>query len=339
MTHAGTESPWGSALAWFLGEYLPRHRGLAPNTQDSYATALRLLVEQVGAERGPPHALDPERVLGFLGSLEDVRGNAPSTRNLRLAALKCFAKAMALRDSAHREGYERWLRVPQKRALRRSPDWLELGELARVFAQVDARTRRGFRDLTLLRYAYNTGSRVSELCEMRVDGLALGDAAGATIRGKGGRVRFCPLWSTTAAMLRVYLRTERERPRPGHEEYLFLTRRRGRFCRSGLWKLIRGYLDAAAREGPGLARKRLAPHSLRHTTAVHLLQAGVEMNVIKAWLGHADVSTTSQYLDLDLDRKREALERFGRLDTERLLGSKEVVPPLPAKIVAWLETL
>lgn len=339
MNASDAAPSWRLALEYFLGEYLPRHRGLSPQTQQCYATALRFLVDEVGAARRLPHDLDPQAVLDFLARLESQRGNAPSTRNLRLAALKSFARAMALRDPAHREEYQRWLAVPSKRAHRDAPDWLEVEELARVFAQVDARTRQGFRDLTLLRYAYNTGSRVSEVCTMRVEGLELGSLPGATIRGKGGRVRYCPLWTTTAEMLRVYLRAERERPRPGHEEFLFLTRRRRRFGRSGLWKRVRGYLDAAARETPSIAKKRLVPHSIRHTTAVHLLQAGVEPNVIKAWLGHADVATTSMYLDLDLDRKREALERFGKLDTLGLLGAAAGVPPLPANLVAWLEKL
>lgn len=339
MTASDSAPTWRTALEYFLGEYLPRHRGLAERTRQSYATALRLLVEAAGAQRPLPHQLDAGTLLGFLSGLERERGNAPATRNLRLAAVRSFARAMALRDPDHREEYERLLHVPTKRAHRDAPDWLEIEDLARVFAQVDPRTPSGFRDLTLLRYAYNTGSRVSELCSVRVEGLALGDPPGVTIRGKGGRVRYCPLWATTAEMLRVYLRTERERPRPGHEEYLFLTRRRGRFGRSGMWKLVRQYLDAAARERPSLANKRLVPHSLRHTTAVHLLQAGVEPNVIKAWLGHADVATTSQYLDLDLDRKRDALERFGHLDRLGLLGTGASVTPLPANLVEWLEKL
>ncbi len=120
--------------------------------------------------------------------------------------------------------------------------------------------------------------------------------------------------------------------------YVFLTRRGMRFTRKGLWKLIRSYLDRAARALPSLRGKRLTPHSLRHTTAVHLLQSGVEINAIKAWLGHADVETTSRYLDLDLEAKRNALERFGALDLERLLGdSRPARAPLSKAVVEWLE--
>jgi site-specific recombinase XerD len=330
---------WREAIRFFLQEYLPRHRGLSPRTQESYATALSLLLREVDAERRLPHTLSVLEVLRFLEHLESQRKNCPASRNLRLAALKSFWKAMVLWNPAHRVAYEVLLRIPQKRAHHRTPDYLERDELAALFACVDPRSHRGFRDLTLLRYLYNTGSRISELADARVEWLCLTGSPHVTIRGKGGKCRICPLLATTVELLRVYLRQERPRPGKGYEEFLFLTRSGTRFTRGGMWKLIRGYLDRAAEAQPSLRHKRLTPHSLRHTTAVFLLRAGVEINVIRAWLGHANVATTSHYLDLDLDKKREALERFGRLDLPRLPGADAEAQALPATVLRLLERL
>lgn len=330
---------WREALSFFLAEYLPRIRGLSALTQESYATTLRLLLDRIGSRVPHPSDLDVATVFSFLQHLERDRGNAVASRNQRLAALKSLWKAMALWNPTHRDRYEHLLTIPFKRTTSRAPDYLEPAELAVLLKVPDPGTLRGFRDMTILRYMYNTGSRISEVAQARVDWLSLGSSPEVRIRGKGGKHRICPLWATTAQMLRVYLRTERIPPDKGYEEFLFTTRLGTGFRRAGLWKMIRGHLQEAARTTPSLGQKRLTPHSLRHTTAVHLLRAGVEVNVIKAWLGHADVSTTSLYLDLDLDKKREALERFLKLDIDRLTGSPDAQRPLPAHIASWLEKL
>jgi site-specific recombinase XerD len=331
---------WREALEFFFKEYLPYHRGFSPRTLESYATALRLLSEGIDTKLTGPHELEVPAVLDFLKGLEQRRNNTASTRNLRLAALKSFWKALLLLDPAHRERYDHLLTVPFKRSAKRSPDYLEPEELKRLFDSVDARTPAGFRDLVILRYTYNTGSRISEVAQARTDWFTLAEQSEVTIRGKGGKWRVCPLWPTTAAMLRVYLQQERARPRKGYEEFLFITRLGTAFTRGGLWKMIHGRFGRIAMSMPSLSHKHLTPHSLRHATAVHLLRAGVDINVIKSWLGHADVSTTSGYLDLDLDKKREALELFLKLDMDRLTGDSKIAQiPLPANIVGWLERL
>ncbi|MBF8287081.1 MAG: integrase/recombinase [Candidatus Rokubacteria bacterium] len=326
-------------MRFFFCEYLPQHRGLSRHTQASYAVALRLLVERVGSERGP-HELTAAEVLEFLAGLERERGNSAGTRNARLAALNCLWKALTLWDPAHRDAYVALGAVPSKRCRQRSPDAFEVDELQRLFQLIDTRTSRGFRDQTILRYMYNTGSRISEVVDAQTGWLSLGDRAEVTIRGKGGKARVCPLLKTTAELLRIYLQRERGPARPGFEECLFLSRRGRGFSRAGLWKLLHGYFGRVQAACPSLAGKRLAPHSLRHTTAIYLLRAGVDVTVIKAWLGHADVSTTSRYLDLDMDQKREALDRFLGLDVERLAPGATARPAvLPANIVEWLEKL
>ncbi len=254
---------WRDALHFFLGEYLPRHRGVSANTQTAYATALRFLTERVDTHSQGPYDLSVSEVLGFLENLEQGRGNTAHTRNLRLAALKTFWKAMLLWDPEHKICYEQLLHVPFKRHASRSPDYLEPEELGQLFQAVNPRTPEGFRDLTILRYLYNTGSRISEIAGSRTTWLSLDVHPEVMIRGKGGKSRICPLWQTTAEMLRVYLQQERVRPRKGYEDFLFLTRLRTAFRRQSLWKLIHGYFQRAADAMPNLRRKHLTPHSLR----------------------------------------------------------------------------
>jgi site-specific recombinase XerD len=331
---------WRDALGFFLGRYLPRHRGFSPETIASYATSLRFLVDEVKARCDYPYRLSVTEVLKFLDGLERRRGNQPQSRNVRLAALKCFWKAMLLRDPANRDRYEQLLAVPFKRAPKQSPDYLEPAELSRLFRSADPSTAKGFRDLAILRYFYNTGSRISEVAKAKLGWFSWEGEAEVLIRGKGGKCRKCPLWSSTAEMLKVYVRQERTAPRKGFEDFLFITRLGTAFDRKSLWKLVKGYLAKTAGDVPSLRHKRLTAHSLRHTTAVHLLRAGVDINVIKSWLGHADVETTSGYLDLDLDKKREALEQFLKLDLERLATDPaQVATPLPKNISSWLERL
>ena len=226
---------WSDALKFFFCEYLPVHRGMSRDTQESYARALRFFVAR--PERGGrgPHEMTAKDVLDFLEGLERDRGNQASTRNVRLAGLNCFWKAMRLWDAAHRERYESLGDVPSKRCRQRSPDYLEPEELGRLLDGVDPKAPRGFRDLVLLRYLYNTGSRISEVAKAEPAWLSLGDTPEVAIRGKGGKTRVCPLWRTTADLLGVYLRSERGQARPGFEHRLFLTRQRKGFTRGGLW--------------------------------------------------------------------------------------------------------
>lgn len=187
MKSPSTPPTWREAVAFFLGEYLPRHRGVSPCTLESYAAALRLLTDRTETRTRAPHELEVSDVLQFLEDLERQRGNAPQTRNVRLAALKSFWKAMRLWDHRHKERYDQLLEVPFKRHRRRSPDYLEPQELKGLFAVVDARTHQGFRDLAILRYLYNTGSRISEVAEAGTSWLSLTTMPEVSIRGKGGK--------------------------------------------------------------------------------------------------------------------------------------------------------
>jgi len=330
---------WKDALRFFLGRFATKQRGLALNTRLAYTTTLKLFVEYLKRSGSliQPCRTEIKSVFGFLESLEKTRGNKIRSRNSRLGALNSFWKALRLVDPGCNATYDQLCSVPSKRSFHDSPDYLEMEELRAVLKFIDSAPSNGFRNMVLLRTMYNIGARTSEICDLRLSHLFLDDRREVHVRGKGGKLRVVPLWKTTVELLRIYIQQERGRPRPGFEDFLFLSRLRKRFGRTGLWKVLRSIFDRAAEGFPRLKQKRIVPHSIRHTTAVHMLQAGIDINVIKAWLGHSSVETTSNYLDLDLAKKREALEKFVRLESLELPAVDQT--ELPRDALDWLESL
>lgn len=342
--------PW---VRYFLEEVLPHHRGLSPHTAASYRTAFRHLREYLQERCDPSElarlrleTLQPPLLLGFLGWLEAPggRGVSASTRNCRLAALRSFFRCLELhRGPEEVARWQRLRRLPFKRAGRGTTDPLELAEIERVLSVVPARTRDGFRDLALLALLYNTGARASEVTGVQRSDLLLEGHPAVRLRGKGRCERLCPLWESTATLLRRCLEGHRRPPRRGAERFVFINQRGGRLTRHGLGRLVGKYLARAAESTPSLRFKRLSPHSFRHATARHLLASGVDLHVVKAWLGHRSVSSTDRYLDLDLEAHRELLDRF---TPPRALQLTETDPSSPTSsaepdddIAAWLERL
>lgn len=341
--------PW---VRYFLEVHLPRHRGASPHTLASYRVAFRLLLLYLGGREGGlrEHRLsqvDPPRILEFLTWLEspEGRGTSPQTRNCRLAALRSFFRFLEL----HRPPEEaaRWSRLrqlPFKRTSHPVPGHLEVHELEHVFSAVPLDTPDGFRDLALLALLYNTGARADEAAGLRRAGLNLDHLPTARLLCKGSRERVCPLWPSTASLLLRYLEHHRRRPRPPAEPFVFINQRRGRLTRFGVGRIVAKYLERAAASMPALQRKldRLSTHSLRHSTAIHLLESGAEVNVIKAWLGHGSVRTTSRYLDLDLEKHRDLLARLplpSRLRTWEPGGGHPPSPDDQEVLDAWLDHL
>lgn len=310
--------PW---VRFFLEEYLPRHRGSSPQTVQSYRTAFRQLLTFLRHKLGPGPArkvelerLDSGLVLDYLSWLESSEGPGVSagTRNLRLAALKSFFRCLELYGRPEEKGrWERLRHLPQKRAARPSVDHLELREVDQIFALLDPGQPDGFRDLTLLTVLYNTGARASELAAIRCTDLFLDEPASIRLRGKGRSERRCPLWPVTVSLIRRYCAEFRRSPRASDAAFLFINQRGQRLTRYGIGRRVGHYLALAAEQLPELKRKRLSTHSFRHTTAIHLLEHGAEIHVIKAWLGHRSVRSTDHYLDLNLQSHRDLLARFG----------------------------
>jgi site-specific recombinase XerD len=326
------------SLRQFFTDHLPRLRGLSRHTIDSYRYALILLLRFTAASRGRSVAeldladLDAEDVIAFLDDLEQERHNTVATRNVRLAALHAFFRYVAVNEPAQLARSQRILQIPFKRADQRTIDYLEYEELQAVLAAVDRTTGMGRRDYALLATMFNTGARVQEILDLRTCDLHLEKPFQVRLFGKGRKERVCPLWPQTAALLRA-LCAERQLDLRAAVP-LFINQRGQPLSRFGVGYILDKYLKRAQVTVPTLREKRLHPHSMRHSTAVHLLKSGVDLSTIGQWLGHASLNTTNKYATIDLDLKRQALARVDAPATEPLSSWRH-----DATILEWLESL
>jgi site-specific recombinase XerD len=327
-----------SALRAFFTDYLATLRGLSPHTIRSYRDGLTLLLRFVAARtRRDITILDiddltADVVIAFLADLETTRHATVRTRNIRLAALHTFFRFLATQHPDRLAHAQRILGIPFKRTQPRPIEYLEREELEAVLGAVDRTTPAGRRDYTLLATLFNTGARVQELLDVRATDLQLTTPSQVRLLGKGRKLRTCPLWPQTARLLRA-LCAERGLDL-GSDARLFVNHRGMPLTRFGVRFILAKYLRRAAATQPGLARKRLHPHSLRHSTAVHLLKSGVDPTTIAHWLGHASVTTTNRYATIDLAMKRQALAKAQPLRTLRRPTWRR-----DTTILAWLEAL
>jgi integrase/recombinase XerD len=326
------------ALRRFFAEHLPAVRGASPHTIRSYRDALALLLRFLAVRTARPVVelglgdLDPDAVVAFLGHLEQERGNGVSTRNARLAAIHAFVRYVATQDPEWLETCQRLLAVPFKRAPIGTVDYLEANEIRALLEATDPCTAAGRRDHALLLALFNTGARVQELLDLRPVDLQLDRPYQVRLLGKGRKERVCPLWPQTAKVLR-HLVTETGLEESSTERF-FRNRRGEPLTRFGVRYLLQKYAQLARPVAPSLGAKRVHPHTLRHTTAVHLLQAGVDLVSISHWLGHASVETTNRYTAVDLEAKRAAIARAGPVTEPALAPWRS-----DASILEWLEAL
>lgn len=328
------------ALRDYFIDHLPRIRGMSPHTVKSYRDSLALLLRFVAERLERPVAeldlddLGPEEVVAFLRHLEEGRHNCVATRNVRLAAIHAFVRYVAAGHPERLEQCQRILGIPFKRARSRAIDYLEYDEIQAVLSTVDRTTVDGRRDYALLATMFNTGARVQEILDLRPCDLQLSKPLQVRLVGKGRKERICPLWPQTATLLQSLL------PEWGMDlgstEPLFRNHRGEQLTRFGVRYILAKYCDRAAPSMPSLAAKRLHPHSMRHSTAVHLLKAGVDLTTISHWLGHTSVNTTNRYVTIDLEMKREAIAKAKPLDA----GADPVAPwRSDTSILNWLEAL
>jgi integrase/recombinase XerD len=298
-------------LEAFFTERLQRQRQASPHTIAAYRDTFRLLLgfaeKQIG--KAPTDLLladvDATLVGAFLDHLEKDRGNGARTRNARLAAIRSFFRFAASREPSHAGLIQRVLAIPQKRFDRNLVTFLTRPEVEALLAVPDRNTWLGRRDHALLLVAVRTGLRVSELTGLRVEHCIFGVGPHVRCHGKGRKERCTPLDRETVAVLRAWIKTSGAKAC----DFLFPSRRLTRLSTDAVERLLAKYLEAARRTCATLARKHVTPHVLRHTTAVHLLEAGVDRAVIALWLGHEEVETTQIYLDADLAMKERALAR------------------------------
>jgi site-specific recombinase XerD len=296
----------------FFCERLLNQQHVSPHTVAAYRDTFRLLLLFLQRRQQQDLAaltlddMDAPAILAFLDDLESGRGNTVRTRNARLAAIRAFMSYASARDPTALPLAQRVLAIPQKRFDRPLLGHLTRAEVEAVLNAIDRTTWSGRRDHALFMLMYNAGTRVSEIIGLRCGDIRPGPVASICIQGKGRKERSVPLWKTTAAVLRQW-RAEIE----GAEQAPLFPNRHGRpLTRSGVEDRLQRAVSAAAVRCRSLRGKQVSPHTLRHTTAMHLLQAGVDVTVIALWLGHESSETTHQYVEADLEMKRSVLNRI-----------------------------
>jgi len=321
----------------YFNDWLVAQRNISRHTILSYRDTWRLFLRFVAQRQKRSVAdltfsqLTAAEILAFLQYLEQERSVTIATRNCRLAALRSFFSFVAEREPLMIGQCSEVLRIPIKRGTRRVICYLEVEEVAAILAQPDRQTLEGQRDHALLSLLYNTGARIQEALDLCPRDLSLESPAQVRLYGKGKKERICPIWSETAELLAALLQRN---PR-GSDEPIFVNRYGEPLGASGVRFRLRQYLRSAVMQIPSLSAKRITPHVFRHTTAVHLVSSGVDVTVIRSWMGHASLDTTNHYAQASLETKRKALEKLDR-------QARPDQPPRWKRaddLLAWLESL
>lgn len=328
----------GALLHSFFVDHLIAVKGLRPTSVRSYRDTIRLLLTFLAAQQSTKitrlrlEDLSFEHIVAFLRHLEHDRGNGVRTRNQRLAALHTLFDYIATREPAMLGECQRVAAIPMKRTALPQTRFLERDEVQTLLVSMPRSGRHALRDRALVLFLYNTGARVQEIADLQAGNLDLGEHPLVRLHGKGDKWRTCPLWHQTAELLQSLLDSHHGPTTPNTP--VFSSDGRA-LTRSGIYKIVRRH--ASHLDNPRTGR-RITPHVFRHTAAIHLLEAGVEVNVIRGWLGHADLSTTNRYAEIDTKTKQAALRA-----TEPP-GSSAASPTTPIwrsdeKLLSWLASL
>jgi len=310
MRKAKTSANLGALLESFFDNRLVEQQNVSQNTVDSYRDTWKLFLRFLITKQNLPvhklslDAVTAETVLDFFTHLETERKCGIRTRNQRRAAIRAFAKHGILYEPQYLEQFQRILAIPSKRYESKVMGFLTRTEMDAILAAPDLNTPLGRRDYTLLTLMYNTGARVSEtvaICCSDIDGTQI------LIHGKGGKERIMPLWPETAKLIADFIADEKREP----SQSLFLNERGKPLTRSGVTYVLEMTVESASKTCGSLTTRNISPHTIRHTTAMHLLQSGTDINTIRMWLGHVHLNTTHCYIEADLDMKRKALENGG----------------------------
>ena len=305
--------PIAPLLKRFFSHYLPVEKGLSVNTVRAYRDAVKLLlcyaadslrksVDQLLVED-----ITESRVLAFLDHLEQRRGSTKRTRNARLAAIRSLFAFIARQQPILLVQCQQIRAIPLKRTQHKTIGYLEEKEIQAFLDAVDINSRTGIRDRALLLLLYNTGARVSEVVTLELGDLRLRDSAQLRLMGKGSKQRSCPLWPETVTALDAYLKPRA--PNQSRTERVFLNANGEPITRFGIRSITRKYGSQAQAKQSLVEAKPVNPHSIRHTTAMHLLRSGNDINMVSYWLGHVDINTTHIYLEIDMEMKRKMIEK------------------------------
>ena len=315
---SASHSPLAPHIQAFFTDHLCRHKRASPQTLASCRDSFRLLLTFVKETTGiEPSALgvadlDAPTLLAFLDHLEQQRGNAIRSRNIRLSALRTFFRFVALRDPESVEMVTRVLAIPIKREDKKLVGYLTRPEIDALIAAPDQSSWIGRRDHALLLTLYNSGARVSEITSLKREQVVFGATTFLELYGKGRKDRTIPLWPQTRDVLKRWFRELGE-----HKREMAFPNARGRpLARHSVNYLIHKAVTGAAPRCPSLLTRPITPHLIRHTTATHLLQAGIDIATIALWLGHESIETTHVYLATDLATKEQALQKLAPVEEQ-----------------------
>ncbi len=332
----------GQLVQSFFLDGLLTMKGLRPTSVRSYRDVIRLWLGFVAADadrRITRLTLDDltfERVLRFLQHLDTDRHNHIRTRNHRLAVLHTFFDYLAIRVPEMLAVAERVTAIPAKRVPPAETKFLERDEVQKLFAVLPVRGPRALRDRALLLFLYNTGARVQEVVDLRVADLDLGPTPRVRLHGKGDKWRTCPLWAETTRQLRTLLA---QAPAPPPDAPVFASHSKRPLTRFGIYKLVRRHTSRLEAQGAHARRGHISPHVFRHTTAMHLLEAGVEVNVIRGWLGHVSLDTTHRYAEINVRAKEAALQACEPPSEASAASHRTPVWRSDDTLLAWLNSL
>ena len=300
-------------MSGFFHRYLAVIRGVSSLTIFAYRDAFKLLL-RFAADGAHKHVddltledLDDQRVLAFLDYVEKGRKCSTRTRNARLAAISTFFNFVAREEPSLLPMCHRIRGIPRKRDQHRTIDYLDESEIRAILNCVDVHARMGFRDRALLLFLFNTGARAQETVDLTIDSLRLDANGQVKLLGKGRRERTCPLWPETVQLIVDYLANRH--PINPNEGRLFLNASGQPLTRFGVRHLVQQHVAAATMKCRTLGNKTVGPHTFRHSTAMHLIRSGNDVNLVSYWLGHADINSTHMYVEIDMEMKRKMLEK------------------------------
>lgn len=322
----------------YFESHLPVERELRSHTIVAYRDTIKLylkyLSRNVPIQKLTLDGLTAKSVLDFIEDCASKRKNAVKTTNQRLAVLKSFFGYLMNMDPARIAQYEKIFHIKAKRVPYRPVEYLERSEMETILSVIDRSTEKGVRDYAALMFLYNTGARAQELCDMTSSDLRLEKPLLAILHGKGNKTRQVPLWAETVDAIKQWTKVQGNSG--VRDQSLFTNVLGEKLTRFGLRYILSAYVKQAQAKRPSLAKKKIGPHTIRHTTAMHLLQSGVDITIIKAWLGHVDLNTTHGYVEINMKMKEEALNKAK--PSSKKLKSSVTQSRKEKHILEWLET-
>lgn len=331
----------GEIVCSFFEDYLAVQKGLCVSSIRSYRDTMRLFLGFVARDRKLSFArlsvldLTVDHVLTFLRYLEKDRGNHVRSRNQRLAALRTFFEYAASRLPEMLHINQQVAFIPAKRSPPPETHYLEREEITSLLQRLPRHGRHALRDRTLFLFLYNTGARAQEVADLQVKNLEFASPPRVRLHGKGDKWRTCPLWAETAKNLRLLLKECKLGD--SSKSPVFCSHPGTALTRFGIYKIVRKH--GSSFDMQGLHPRRITPHIFRHTAAVHLLESGVEVNVIRGWLGHVCLKTTNRYAELTLRAKEAALRECERDLSVSVGFRRRAVWKDDESLLKWLNSL